>query len=83
MASILPIELPSHTRPPSQIHGYLSIDSQGGTSLLDIKSMPKSSEPFRGIKPRVKEARNAVAGSGLTIVAESLLGFAVVGPAAA
>jgi hypothetical protein len=83
MASLLPIELPSHTAPPSQIHGYLSIESQGGTSLLDIKSMPESSEPFRGIKTRVKEAKNAAERSGLTIIAESLLGLAVVGSPAA
>jgi hypothetical protein len=83
MSSILPIELRSSTPPPTQINGYLSITSKGGTSLLDIRSVPERSEPFWGTKARAKEARGIAERSGLTVIAESRLGLAVVGPAAA
>ena len=83
MASLIPQEIATSGEAPGQIHGYLSINSKGGTSVLDVESLPATSESFHGKKADTTAALKLANSSGLKVVAQSRLGIAVVGPAGA
>jgi subtilisin family serine protease len=67
---------------PDTVYGYVSARSQGGVPMTEATTLT-STNPFhaeRGVRERAKEhARQA----GLTVTAESRLGFAVAGTPAA
>jgi subtilase family protein len=81
--SLIPLQFDSPTQAPAQIFGYLSMNSKGGTSLLGLKTVPRDSEPFHATKRDRTQALKTAEKSGLTLVAESPLGLAVVGPSTA
>lgn len=83
MTSLLPLRFDSPARVPSRIHGYLSINSKGGKSVLDADLLPKMTAPFHGSKKDTDQAIKAAQAAGLDLVAQSRLGLAVVGPASA
>ena len=68
---------PSNPLPPIVI-GYVSV--RGEASFLDADDIVDP-EPFYGREP--EQAANAIEQAGLTVIAESRLGIAVAGPAAA
>jgi hypothetical protein len=80
MTSLLPLELESQSSPPSQVHAYLSINSRGGTSVLDVKELPAKSDLFHGTKNCSNKALKTAESAGLVVVAQSRLGLAVTGP---
>jgi len=80
MASLIPQQIETLGTPPDQVVAYLSINSRGGNSVLDIKSMPKRVEAYHGRPNDTKEAVRVAEALGLQIVTQSRLGMAVVGP---
>jgi subtilisin family serine protease len=75
----IPWEIESDARPPDRLFGYVSAESQGGTSVLEAEE-PTSAEPFFARDEQRQEATRAAEASGLEVVAESRLGQAVAGP---
>jgi hypothetical protein len=80
--SLLPTIQDSGNALPDLVVGYVSVRSQGGTSSFDAKDM-SDPEPFYGSDSDAGEATRAVESAGLEVLAESRLGKAVAGPAAA
>jgi subtilisin family serine protease len=80
--SILPSVLESTNLLPEIVIGYLSVRSQGGTPIIDAEDLTDP-EPFYGSKSDLAEAARVAESSGLQIIAQSQLGIAVAGPAAA
>jgi subtilisin family serine protease len=80
MTTLLPFTFESPAPVPSQLHGYLSVNSIGGQSVLEASKLSETTDPFHGTKKDANQARKAAEASGLSIVAESRLGLAVVGP---
>ena len=80
--SVLPRILDSGDAVPEVVVGYVSVRSQGGTSLFDAEQ-PSAAEPFYGSVADHGEATRAVESAGLVVLAESGLGKAVAGPAEA
>jgi hypothetical protein len=78
----LPGVIDSDALVPDQVMGYVSVNSQGGTSLLDGRDL-SDAEPYEGSSEDQRAADHAAEACGLQIVAESALGRSVVGPAAA
>src|SRR3954469_20007699 len=78
----LPGVIDSDALVPDQVMGYVSVNSQGGTSLLDGRDLTDA-EPYEGSSEDQSAADHAAEACGLQIVAESALGRSVVGPAAA
>jgi subtilisin family serine protease len=75
---VMPTEAESEARVPSLVMGYVSVASQGGTSILDADDV-SDAEPFHGSRSDREDARHAVEAAGLEIVADSALGLAVAG----
>jgi len=82
MKSLIPLEIETSGARLEQIYGYLSVKSQGGTSVLDIYKFPSKSTPFHADGSDVAQALAVIERSGLQVVAQSRLGISVVGPAA-
>src|SRR4051794_16696323 len=82
MISILPTEGPSSAPIPKVLHGYVSVRSQGGTSILDAApaDLASSAQGFHGTRDGFNQARKALESIGFLILAESRLGIAVAGP---
>jgi subtilisin family serine protease len=70
--------LPGEAAVPDQVFGYVSVRSQGRTSVLEAEDLSHA-EPFYATKEDRDDARHVLDGVGLTVTAESRLGFAVVG----
>jgi len=83
MTSLLPLRFDSPARVPSRLHGYLSVNSKGGKSVLDAATLPSKTDAFHGSKQDTSQAIKAAESSGLEVIAQSRLGLAVVGPASA
>jgi len=83
MTTLLPLTFDSPAPVPSQLQGYLSVNSMGGQSVLDTTTLAKTTDPFHGTKKDANQAKKAAESAGLSIIAESRLGLAVVGPPAA
>jgi hypothetical protein len=83
MRSLLPLQIDSTQRVPRLIHGYVSVNSQSGTSCFAVTSWPKTAEAFHGAAKDHKAAEKALRSMGFTITAQSRLGMAVSGPPAA
>ena len=77
--SVMPTILDSANALPDVVIGYVSVRSQGGTSILDAEDVSES-QPFHGSDSDHGEASRAVESAGLEILAESRLGKAVAGP---
>jgi hypothetical protein len=77
-ASWLPREAEVSQAVPEQVFGYVSVRSQGGTSVLEAEDL-SDAEPFHATAKDHREARNILDRVGLKVTAESQLGFAVVG----
>jgi len=60
--------------------GYASVTSQGGASVFDLTDTPTSPTPLHATSPHLSAARQALESVGLTILAESQLGYSVAGP---
>lgn len=80
MSIALPLELDSPVEVPEQVQGYVSVKSRGKLSCLDLTELPSTTAPFHAESKQRKLAEKALDKVGLTIVAESRLGLAVVGP---
>jgi subtilisin family serine protease len=82
MIAILPTEGPSSAPIPKVLHGYVSVRSQGGTSILDAApaDLASSAQGFHGTRDGFNQARKALESIGFLILAESRLGIAVAGP---
>jgi len=78
----LPSVIESDALVPDQVMGYVSVTSQGGTSLLEGHDLSDSA-PYEGSSQDQSAADHAADACGLQVVAESPLGRSVVGPAAA
>jgi hypothetical protein len=83
MTTLLPLTFDSPAPVPSQLQGYLSINSIGGGSVLDATSLPEATDQYHGTKKDADQAKKAAEAAGLSVIAESRLGLAVVGPPAA
>jgi hypothetical protein len=83
MTSLLPLRFDSPARIPARLHGYLSVNSKGGTSVFDAETIPAKTDEFRGSKQDANRAIKVAENSGLEVIAQSRLGLAVVGPASA
>ena len=77
--SMMPTIFDSANALPDVVIGYVSVVSQGGTSILDAEDVSEA-EPFHGSDSDHREATRAVESAGLEILAESRLGKAVAGP---
>ena len=75
----LPTILESGTDVPGTVIGYVSVRSQGGTSLFEADEVTDT-EPFYGSDSDHGEARRAIEAAGVEVLAESRLGLAVAGP---
>lgn len=74
---------PQYGQPaPDQVYGYVSARSRGGTPMTRA-TLWDSAEPFRTDPESQQRAEDYALAAGLTITAESRLGFAVSGPPAA
>ncbi|MDJ0653681.1 MAG: S8 family serine peptidase [Xanthomonadales bacterium] len=82
-SSQLPFTMPSSNALPDVITGYVSAKSKGGKSAAQLKSLPRSAKPFHAKSADANRAQKMAEDAGLTILAESPLGFAVAGPGAA
>jgi subtilisin family serine protease len=80
MLPFLPQEFASNEAVPNILIGYASVTSQGGTSVFDVPSHSTSSAPFHATGAHRVTARQALESVGLTILAESQLGYSVAGP---
>jgi len=83
MPTLIPREIETSGPRPERIHGYLSINSQGGVSVLDADTVPAKSDAFHGSSKDLEQAIRVAEEHRLDIVALSPLGIAVAGPAAA
>ena len=77
-ASWLPREAEVSQAVPEQVFGYVSVRSQGGTSVLEAEDL-SDAEPFHATAKDHREAKRILERVGLEVTAESRLGFAVVG----
>jgi subtilisin family serine protease len=75
----MPLQYETEAEPPDLVMGYVSVTSQGGTSILAADA-PTTAEPFRGTKGDRDEAERIVSSVGLEVEADSSLGCAVSGP---
>jgi subtilisin family serine protease len=64
---------------PDLLVGYVSVTSQGGTSVLDADDLGDP-EGYEGSAEDRRSADHAAEASGLEVIAESALGRAVAGP---
>jgi subtilisin family serine protease len=69
---------PKESLIPEAIFGYVALDSKGGTSVLTADNL-QSADPFRGAEGASEKAEKRLNETGLTIIAKSDLGCAVVG----
>src|SRR4051794_17585705 len=74
----LPAILESGTDVPATVIGYVSVRSQGGTSIFATDD-PSNPEAFYGSDADHREAGRAIEAAGLEVLAESRLGVAVAG----
>ncbi|MFE7393937.1 S8 family serine peptidase [Streptomyces sp. NPDC057582] len=65
--------------PPETVHGYVSARSQGGVPMTEATAF-ESAEPYYADEDTRQRAKDYAAAAGLTVTAESDLGFAVSGP---
>ena len=65
---------------PDNISGYVSYRSQGGKSVFSAKTLPKGTSAYRAKPSDRNKAVTAIESMGFTIMAESQIGAAVVGP---
>lgn len=84
MSTTLPHEFPYEGPLPEQVFGYVSALSQGRQSVFSdaTATFPANTDPFHAKTDDRDEARRALESIGFTILAESPIGFAVVGPPA-
>ena len=73
------LRIDSRTPLPDVIHGYVSVRSQPGTSVLDLDTLPMTTDGFHAKPADRAEAAKVLESMGLTIIAESPLGFALAG----
>ncbi|UUU19946.1 S8 family serine peptidase [Streptomyces sp. DSM 40750] len=74
---------PQYGQPaPDHVYGYVSARSRGGVPMTEATAWD-AAEPFRTDPESQQRAEAYVLAAGLTITAESRLGFAVSGPPAA
>jgi len=83
MAGLIPREIETSGPKPARIYAYLSVNSQGGVSVLDVEAIPARSEGFHGKATDIQQAIRVAQENGLEIIAQSPLGLAVAGPAGA
>jgi subtilisin family serine protease len=79
MMRMLPFDIGSDALPPERLIGYVSVNSEGGTSLLDATDLGNA-EPFWGTEQDQRDASRAAESAGLEVLAETRLGRAVAGP---
>src|SRR3954464_12879228 len=75
----LPSVIESDALVPDWVVGYVSVRSQGGTSVLDADDLSDPG-PYEGGAEDQSRADHAVESCGLRVIAESPLGRAVAGP---
>jgi hypothetical protein len=70
---------------PEVIHGYVSIQSQGNESVFQVnrEAIPTNTTPYHGTNADRDESRRVLESMGFQIIAESRIGMAIAGPAAA
>jgi hypothetical protein len=74
----LPREVETSHRVPDKLYGYVSVNSRGRYSALEAEDLTDA-RPFHGTQKDRRAARRAVESVGLTPIADSRLGIAVVG----
>lgn len=79
----LPIEYASDAPPPTLIQGYVSVRAERSVFDEDLDRLPASVEPFHAGKSDRETTLHDLEKEGFTVLAESALGFAVVGPSEA
>ncbi|MEM7705646.1 MAG: S8 family serine peptidase [Pseudomonadota bacterium] len=82
-SSQLPFTMASSNALPDVITGYISAKSKGGKPCDQLTSLPRSAKPFHSKRADADKAHKMAETAGLTILAESPLGYAVAGPGAA
>src|SRR5437879_3181157 len=83
MPAMIPREIETSGPRPQRINGDLSINSQGGLSVLAADTVPAESDAFQRCSHDLEQAIRVAEEHRLDIVALSPLGIAVAGPAAA
>jgi subtilisin family serine protease len=74
---------PQYGQPaPETVYGYVSARSQGGVPMTEATTF-QSAEPFRADEVTLERSKDYARAAGLTVTAESRMGFAVSGPPAA
>ena len=79
----LPSEFDSSEPAPQTVFGYVSVNSQGGQSALEVQDparLAATVEAYRARPADLRRAGAAVESAGLQVTAESRLGLAVAGP---
>ena len=79
----LPHLYPSDDLPPDLIHGYVSVTGVKSLFTERTTKLPKSTEAYHAKKTDRDEVRHNLEKAGFTVLTESPLGLAVVGPPAA
>src|SRR5258708_26028133 len=81
MHSMLPLEYEYAGRIPDLLYGYVSVNSQGGSSAFSpsTEQWPTSTEPFVARAEDHRQARRALEGMGVTVIADSPFGVSLAG----